>query len=341
MFKSTIVRSIQIVIITLFCLNVAAATATAQESVNVYSARIEKLIKPAFDAFTKKTGIQVKYLTAKEAILLERLKAEGKYTDADVLITVDAGNLWLASREGVLQPVTSSRLERQVPASLRSPDGSWFGLTVRARTIVYSLERVSPDELSTYEDLGNPKWQGRLCLRTSKKVYNKSMVATMIRSLGEDRATKVVSGWMKNQPRIYPKDSSLLKGIAAGKCDVGIVNTYYLGRELAKKPGFPVGLFWANQSDRGVHVNISGAGVTRYARNKENAIKLIEFLSSEEAQNLFADNNMEYPVNPEVKPSSRLTDWWGQTFKADRVNVAAAGEHQKAAVKLMAKAGYR
>ncbi len=318
-----------------------STTIFAGENVNVYSARIEKLIKPAFDAFTRQTGITVTFLTGKEAILLERLKAEGQHTKADMLITVDAGNLWLASREGVLQPVYSKTLHQQIPSSLRDPDNNWYGLTVRARTIVYSKERVNSSELSTYEDLGNSKWNGRLCLRTSKKVYNKSMVATMLKELGPHKTEKIVGGWMDNKPRILPKDSSLLKAIAAGKCDVGIVNTYYLGRELAKNTNFPVSLLWANQNDRGVHVNISGAGVTKYAKNRENAIKLIEFLSSEEAQNLFADNNMEYPVNPVVKPSPRLIQWWGPSFKADSVNVAAAGEYQKQAVKLMAALGYR
>ncbi len=321
--------------------NIISFNAFAEETVNVYSARIEKLIKPAFDAFTKKTGIKVVYLTAKEAVLLERLKAEGKHTNADLLITVDAGNLWLATQEGVLQSVQSQVLNKQVPASLRDPGSQWFGLTIRARTIVYSKDRVQPAELSTYAALGDPKWKDRLCLRTSKKVYNKSLVATMIKSLGKDKTEEIVGGWVNNNARIMPKDSSLLKAIAAGKCDVGIANTYYLGRELAKNPDFPVALYWANQNDRGVHVNISGAGVTKYAKNKNNAVKLLEFLSSEEAQNLFADDNMEFPVNPGVKPSEKLVRWWGGSFKADSVNVAAAGEYQKSAVQLMATLGYK
>lgn len=314
---------------------------SAADVVNVYSARIEKLIKPAFDAFTEKTGIKVNYLTAKEAVLLERLKAEGAYTKADLLITVDAGNLWLAANQGVLQSVESSVLDRQVPEYLKDAKNQWFGLTVRARTIVYSKDRVNPSELSTYADLGNPKWKDRLCLRTSKKVYNKSLVATMIQTMGEDKAEATIQGWMSNNPTIYPKDSTLLKAIAAGKCDVGIANTYYLGRELNKDSEFPVGLFWANQQDRGVHVNISGGGVTRHAKNRENAIKLLEFLSSEEAQNLFADENMEYPVNPSVLPSQKLRQWWGEAVKMDTVNVDVAGSLQKDAVRLMNRLGYK
>ncbi len=311
------------------------------EVVNVYSSRIEKLIKPAFDAFTQETGIKVEYLTAKEAELIERLTAEGKNTKADVLLTVDAGNLWLAKNKGLLQSIDSEVLSNQVPAHLRDPDGNWFGLTVRARTIVYSKDRVQPSELSTYAALGDSKWKGRLCLRTSKKVYNKSLVGTMIKSMGEDKAKAIVAGWMENEPSIEAKDSGVLKAIAAGKCDVGLVNTYYLGRELKKDPSFPVALFWANQEERGVHVNVSGGGVTQHAKHKENAIRLLEFLSSEKAQNLFADENMEYPVNPNVKPSPLIAEWWGNVFKQDPVNVASAGEYQAAAVKLMERAGYR
>lgn len=309
--------------------------------VNVYSARIEMLIKPAFDAFTEETGIRVEYLTAKEAELIERLKAEGKYTETDVLITVDAGNLWLAKQADVLQPISSLVLDANIPNRLRSPTGHWYGLTVRARTIVHHKERVQPSELSTYAALGNPKWKDRLCLRTSKKVYNKSLVGTMIKSLGADKTREIVDGWVNNNAYIEAKDSGVLKAIAAGKCDVGIVNTYYLGRELKKDPNFPVQLFWANQQAEGTHVNISGAGVTKHAKHKEEAIRLLEFLSSEKAQNLFADENMEYPANPKVAPSPLLAEWWGDTFKQDSVNVSAAGEYQAEAVKLMARARYR
>lgn len=321
-------------------LSVISATALA-EQVNVYSARIEKLVKPAFDAFERDTGIKVNLLTGSEAALIERMKAEKQFSPADILLTVDAGNLWKAQNEGLLQPVSSAMLETNVPASLRDPAGHWFGLTVRARTIVYSTERVNPAELSTYEDLGNPKWRGRLCLRTSKKVYNKSLVATMIAAIGPVKTEAVLAGWMRNQPIIHDSDGHLLKGIAKGQCDLGLVNTYYLGRELVKDSNFPVGLFWANQDDRGAHVNISGAGVVKYAPNKANAIKLLEFLSSPAAQNLFADDNMEYPVNASVSPSARLVAWWGADFKRDQVNVAAAGTLQSDAVKMMARVGYQ
>ena len=336
--KTKVLTSLASVLLTLMLMT--PANLFAENYVNVYSSRIEKLIKPAFDLFTKETGIKVNFTTASEAELIERLKAEEKYTKADMLITVDAGNLWIAAKNNLLQPVKSDILNSNIPSSLRDPLGQWYGLTVRSRTIVYSSERVTKSELSTYEDLGNPKWKNRLCLRTSKKVYNKSLIASMIKSLGQKKTEQIVSGWMKNDPKIYPKDSSLLNAIVAGKCDVGIVNTYYLGRQIVKNPKYPVTLFWANQKGRGVHVNISGAGVTKYAKRKNNSLKLLEFLSSKKAQNLFADNNLEYPANQNVKPSEQLIKWWG-SFKQDQVNVASAGELQKDAVFLMTTLGYK
>ncbi|MFQ5839356.1 MAG: extracellular solute-binding protein [Candidatus Methylomirabilales bacterium] len=315
------------------------APAGAPSEVLVYSARIERLIKPMFDAFTAKTGIAVKYSTAKAAQLFERLKAEGANTPADVLMTVDAGNLWLAEQAGLLQGFQSTVIARNIPAHLRATDNAWVGLSVRARPIMYSTERVQPAELSTYEALGNPQWRGRLCLRTSRKVYTQSLVATTIKTLGERQTEEVVRGWMKNKPRIFNSDTKMLKAIAAGQCDVTIANTYYLARLQAKDPGFPVGVFWPNQNNRGVHVNISGAGVTRHAQHRAAAIQLIEFLSSAEAQNLYADTNYEYPANPAVKPSTLILGW-GE-FKADQVDVAAAGALQAAAVKLLDRVGYK
>ncbi len=309
------------------------------DAVVVYSARIEKLIKPMFDAFTARTGIEVQYLTAKEAELFERLKAEGPHTPADVFITVDAGNLWLAEQAGLLQGFNSSVISQNIPAHLRAKDNAWVGLSVRARTIMYSTKRVTPSDLSTYEALGNPQWKGRLCLRTSRKVYTQSMVATMIKTLGEQRTEEVVRGWMANTRRIFNSDTQILKAIAAGQCDVTMANTYYLARLKAKDPGFPVAVFWPNQNGRGVHVNISGAGVTKYAKHRTNAIQLIEFLSSAEAQNLYADTNYEYPANPTVKPNTLIFDW-GE-FKADTMDVAAAGALQAAAVKLFDRVGYK
>jgi iron(III) transport system substrate-binding protein len=313
--------------------------AGAPGEVVVYSARIETLIKPMFDAFTAKTGIPVKYFTAGEKELFERLQSEGVNTPADVFMTVDVGNLWIAENAGLLQGITSEVIDNNIPSHLRAKNNEWVGLSVRARPIIYSTERIKPSDLSTYEALGDPKWNGKLCFRTSKKVYTQSLVATMIKTLGEERTEGIVRAWMANQPRIFESDSKLLEAIAAGQCDVGITNTYYLAHLVAKDAKVPVAVFWPNQGDRGVHVNISGAGVTKHAKRRDQAIQLLEFLSSADAQNLYADVNYEYPANPAVKPSTIISAWGD--FKADRVDVAAAGELQAAAVKLMDRVGYK
>jgi len=324
-------------------LSVAALPVLA-EGIVVYSARNEQLIKPLFDAYTRDTGVQIRFITDKEGPLMARLKAEGKNTPADVLLTVDAGNLWQASQEGLLRPIRSQILETNVPAHLRDPDNEWFGLSVRARTIVYNTGKVKPADLSTYEDLADPKWKGRLCLRTSKKVYNQSLVAMMIAGYGEARTEDIVSGWVANLATSpFPDDTKALEAVAAGQCDVTLVNTYYFGRLMAQNPDLPLAIFWPNQNlqDRaaGVHVNISGAGVTRHAKNPAGAQKLIEWLSSDQAQNLFADVNLEYPVNPKVAPDRNVAAWG--SFRQNLVNVKEAGSLQVSAVKLMDRVGYK
>jgi len=314
------------------------------EEVVVYSARNEQLIKPLFDAYTRETGVQIKFITDKEGPLMARLKAEGKNTPADVLLTVDAGNLWQASEEGLLRPIKSKVLETNVPAHLRDPDHEWFGLSVRARTMVYNSSKVKPGELTTYEDLASPKWKGRLCLRTSKKVYNQSLVAMMIHEYGEGKTEDMVRGWVANLATSpFPDDTKAMEAVAAGQCDVTIVNTYYFGRLMEKSPNLPLAIFWPNQNlknkSAGVHVNISGAGVTRHAKNPAGAQKLIEWLSSDKAQNLFADVNLEYPVNPKVAPDKAVAAWG--SFKQSLINVKEAGSLQVKAVKLMDRASYK
>jgi len=312
----------------------------AADEIVIYSARNEQLIKPLFDAYTAETGTQIKFITDKEGPLLERLKAEATNTPADMLITVDAGNLWLAAKEGVLAKVDSKVLKANIPAHLRDPDNRWFGLSVRARTIVYSTARVKPADLATYEALGDAKWKGRLCLRTSKKVYNQSLVAMMIARLGEAKTEQIVKSWVANLATdVFPDDTKLMEAIAAGQCDVGIVNTYYFGRLMQKQPSTPVALFWPNQKDRGVHVNVSGAGITAHAKHRAAAVKFLEWLSSQKAQNLFADENLEYPVNPKIKPHASVAAWG--KFKQDTINVSKAGQLQAQAVMLMDRAGYK
>lgn len=322
----------------------AAALPVLAEGIVVYSARNEQLIKPLFDAYTRDTGVQIRFITDKEGPLMARLKAEGKNTPADVLLTVDAGNLWQASEEGLLRPIRSQTLETNVPAHLRDPDNEWFGLSVRARTIVYNTGKLKPAQLSTYEDLADPKWKGRVCLRTSKKVYNQSLVAMMITGYGEARTEDIVSGWVANLATSpFPDDTQALEAVAAGQCDLTLVNTYYFGRLMAQNPELPLAIFWPNQNlqDRaaGVHVNISGAGVTRHAKNPAGAQKLIEWLSSDQAQNLFADVNLEYPVNPKVAPDRNVAAWG--SFRQNLVNVKEAGSLQVSAVKLMDRVGYK
>ncbi|ODU31663.1 MAG: Fe(3+) ABC transporter substrate-binding protein [Thiobacillus sp. SCN 62-729] len=322
----------------------AAALPTAAEEIVVYSARNEQLIKPLFDAYTRDTGVQIKFITDKEGPLMARLKAEGRNTPADMLLTVDAGNLWQASEEGLLRPIQSKTLQANVPAHLRDPDNEWFGLSVRARTLVYNTRKVKPADLSTYEDLANPKWKNRLCLRTSKKVYNQSLVAMMITEYGEGKTEDIVRGWVANLATSpFPDDTKAMEAVAAGQCDVTLVNTYYFGRLMAKQSNLPLAVFWPNQNLKnkaaGVHVNISGAGVTRYARNPAGAQKLIEWLSSDKAQNLFADVNLEYPANPNVTPDETVAAWG--SFRQNLINVKEAGSLQAKAVKLMDRAGYK
>ncbi len=310
------------------------------DTVTVYSARNEQLIKPLFDAYTKETGTKIQVLTDKEGPLLERLKAEGAKSPADVLITVDAGNLWHAGRLGLLRPIKSPVLNTNIPANLRDPKGEWYGLSVRARTIIYNKKFVNPAKLSTYEALAEPEWKGKLCLRTSKKVYNQSLVATMMATLGEQKTEEVVRGWVANlATEVFADDNGVIKAVAAGQCEVGIVNTYYLARALDKDPNMPVGLFWANQKERGVHVNVSGAGVTKNAPNAVGGQKLIEWLSGDTAQSIYTNEDFEYPANPKVKPDSIIRHWG--PFKMDLINVSKAGELQAAATKLMDRAGYR
>lgn len=323
-----------------------ASTTTEQAAVDisepviVYSSRQEYLIKPLFDRFTAETGIEVQYQTGEEGPLLARLQAEGSATFADVLYTVDAGNLWSAANKGLLAPLESTVLENNIPEHLRDPQNQWFGLSVRARTIVYSKARVNPVELSTYEALADPKWHGRLCLRTSKKVYNMSLVATMIERLGEQATQTIVESWVDNLAApVFSSDNLVIEAIAAGQCDVGLVNTYYLGRMLADDPNYPVALFWANQHTNGTHVNISGAGVTRYAKNPQGAQLLLEWLSTEEPQHMFSELNLEFPANPAIA-STALVASWGD-FLQDRINVEAAGRLQAKAVMLMDRADYR
>lgn len=312
----------------------------ASTTLTIYSARNEQLLNPILQQYTAATGIQTKLVTADAGPLLERLRAEGEQTAADLLVTVDAGNLWQAGESGLLRSLESPTLAQRVPAHLRDPENRWYGLSIRARTIVHHQERAPADSLSSYAALAGPDWKGRLCLRTSAKVYNQSLVAMMIAERGAEQTEAIVKGWVDNLASPpFPNDTAVMEAIAAGLCDVGIVNTYYFGRLQRENPEIPLALFWPDQDGNGVHVNVSGAGVTTHAKHPAEAQALLEWLASPEAQQRFGGDNMEYPVHRDVPPVPAVAAW-GE-FKQNPLNVAEAGRLQAEAVQLMDRAGYR
>jgi len=321
-----------------------AGTVAEAKPLIVYSSRAEHLIQPVFDLYTQQTGKQIQFITDKAGVLIERLKQEGESTPADVFITVDAGNLGYAAAEGLLLPLQSPVLEANVPAHLRDEENRWTGLSLRARTIVYSTERVSPEELSTYEALGDEGWEGRLCLRTSKKVYNQSLVAMLIAEHGEEQTQQIVEAWVNNLA-VAPlsNDTKEMEAIIAGQCDVGIVNSYYFGRMKVANPDLALALFWPNQnadesSTIGVHVNISGAGVLNHSKQAAAAQAFVEWMASDDAQAIFGGVNQEYPINPAIAVDPEVKSWGD--FKASDLPLSRAYELQPAAVKLMDRAGY-
>lgn len=324
-------------IVTVTATVLAGCTTTSSDDVvRVYSGRHYDL-EPAFEEFAQETGISVEFLYGGDAELRERILAEGEDTIADVYITVDVGNLYLAAEQGIFQPLDLPQVDAAVPDNLRHPDDLWVGLARRARTIVYDPSAVDPAELSTYEDLADPRWEGRLCLRRSTDAYTQSLVASLIAAEGEEVASDVVDGWVANA-EIYNNDVTILDNIAEGDCEVGIVNHYYLARELADDPDYPVELMWANQDDRGVHVNLSGGGVTANAPNPAAGRQLIEWLATD-GQSAFVDDNFEYPANPDVEPAELLVRF-GE-FEADPVNANELGSHNRDAVELLAESGYQ
>ncbi|MEX2149876.1 MAG: extracellular solute-binding protein [Steroidobacteraceae bacterium] len=318
----------------------AGPARAAGEPLVVYTARKYQLVDELFQEYGRNRGIEVKFVTDDGAPLIQRLIAEGAHSPADLFISVDAGDLWRASEAGLLAPVESPMLEAAIPAHLRDPEGRWFGLAVRARTIAYSTERVKPAELSTYAALGDARWKGKLCLRSGKHAYNQSLVAMMIGDLGEAATERVVRSWIANLAAPpFSSDTLLLKAIAAGQCDVGIVNSYYLGRLQAETPAFPVQIFWADQKAGGTHVNISGGGVTTHANNRAEAIRFLEWIASPPIQQRFAAVNYEFPANAGVAPLPVVAAWG--KFEPNLVNVGTIGRTQPAAVRLLDRAGWR
>ncbi len=311
----------------------------------IYSSRNEQLILPLIEAYQKETGTKVRFVTDKPEPLIEKIKAEGELTPADILMTVDAGNLWRASQAGLFQTLNSPVLEKAIPANFRATNNEWFGFSQRARTIVYSTDRVSPEKLSTYEDLANSNWKGKLCLRTSKKVYNQSLVAMLIAKHGVEKTEGLVKSLVSNLATDpFSNDTKTMEAILAGQCDVAIVNSYYFGRMQKKDPDLGLKLFWPNQSAQadelsGVHVNVSGAGVLQHAKNPENAKHFMEWMTGSQAQTILAKGNMEYPVVGSAENDPLVASWGG--FTSDSQSLTKAGELQAEAVKLMDRAGYR
>ena len=324
----------------------ACAERAPAPDVVVYTSRQEHLVKPLFDAFERQTGRRVAYLSGKAAPLIEKLRAEAQSTSADLLLTVDVGMLWNAADQGLLREFSAPWLAEAIPAHLRDARGRWIGLSVRARAIAYARERVDRSALSTYRALGAPRWRGRLCLRTGKSAYNRSLVAMLIARLGEAAAERAVRAWVANLAQApFASDVQALRALLAGACDVTVVNSYYFARleresRLASEP-FPLAIFWPDQGDgeHGAHVNVSGAGITRHAPRPEAAAALLRWLSGVDAQRMLAAGNLEYPANPAAAVDPALAAWGA--FRADQRHLSAAGRLQPDAVRLMDRAGYR
>lgn len=329
-------RLLRIAVLSVLLTLVATACGTADDDVlRVYSARHYDL-EQAFEQFAEETGIDVEFLYLDDAELRERIRAEGEDTQADVYMTVDAGNLALAASQGIFQPLESDVVDEVVPSNLRDAEGLWTGLSLRARTIVYAPDRVDAGELSTYADLADPRWEDRLCLRRSTNVYTQSLVASLIANHGEQRALEIVRGWADNA-QILNNDVAIIENIEAGTCDVGITNHYYLARLLEDDPDLPVEVFWANQDTTGTHVNISGAGVTAEADDPDLAAQLIEWLATT-GQSAFVDGNHEYPVNESVDPEPMIAEFGD--FAVDPLDATEFGQLNAEAIELMARAGY-
>ena len=324
----------------LLSLFIIFSCAKDSSELTVYTSRQPQLIEPIVEQFTNETGIKVNLLSGNAQELMERIDIEGEDSPADIFMTVDAGVLWQAAERDILAKIDSEILNENIPAHLRDSKNEWFGLSKRARTIVFSSDQFKDNDFSTYEDLADPKWKGKLCLRTSKKVYNRSLIASMIDAYGFDKSKEVVSGWVSNlATEVFSNDTNALKAVSSGQCGVTIVNTYYLARLLDDPEYNNLSLFWANQSDRGVHVNISGAGVVKTSKNKKNAVLFLEYMSSNKAQDFYASANKEYPVLIGAKIDESIENWG--SFSEHTINVSKLGSLQKEAVFLAQKVGYK
>ena len=330
------------------CLVSGPVTATAQDKVvNLYSSRHYQTDQALYDTFTKQTGIKINLIEGGEDPLIERVRNEGDKSPADVLITVDAGRLWRAEQLGLFQPVKSKVLDSRIPAAFRHPDGLWYGFSTRARIIAYSKERVKPGEITSYEDLANPRWKGKICTRSSGHVYNLSLISSLVNYMGEAKAEEWTKSVASNLARA-PKggDTDQLMGVAAGECDLAISNTYYYVRLMrSQKPADreaveKIGVVLPNQKDRGTHVNVSGAGVLKHAPNREAAVLFLEYLAGDQAQKYFANGNNEWPAVASVTPDNPQLATLGK-FKTDTLNLAIVGKNQPTAQKIADRSGFK
>jgi iron(III) transport system substrate-binding protein len=315
-----------------------SACGGGDDNLQVYSGR-HYGIEAAFEQFTEDTGIEVDFLTGNDAELREKIAAEGDETEADAYITVDAGNLAAAASQGLFQPLDSDVLEAAIPAELSDPEGLWYGLTVRARTMVYNPDLIAEADVPpTYEALADPEWEGRLCMRNSSNVYQQSLVASLIAHHGYDTALEIVEGWAANA-EIFSNDVLILEALNDGLCEVGVTNHYYLARAYDEDPDLDVELIWANQDDRGTHINVSGGGVTAHSSHPEEAKAFLEWLATDGQQVLIGGNH-EFPANPDVPPDEVLVERFGVDFVRDPLEASVFGELNPDAVRLMDEAGY-
>ncbi|MGN8226659.1 Fe(3+) ABC transporter substrate-binding protein [Gracilimonas sp. BCB1] len=332
----------------LIALAMIFASCSGQEEVNVYSARHYDTDQALYEKFTEQTGIEVNLIEGGSDELIERVKSEGINSPADILITVDAGRLWRAEEADILQPLESETLEERIPSSFRHPDGLWAGLSKRVRGLVVNPDAVENFEELTYEDLAAPRFEGRVCIRSSNNIYNQSLVASMIETIGAEATEEWAEGLVSNFAR-DPQggDRDQIRGVAAGVCDVAVANHYYLAvmltgdDEADLEAASKVAFVFPNQGEdeRGAHVNISGAGILKNAPNKDNAIAFLEYLTTTEAQKYYIGGNNEYPINDEAEKADVLEEF-GE-FKSDAVNVSALGRNNPEAIQIMDRAGWK
>ena len=322
-------------------LALASSYVSAQEVVNVYSARHYDTDLALYKTFEKQTGIRVNLIEAASDALIERIVNEGKYSPADLLITVDAGRLYRAEQKEIFSSVNSSILEKRIPDYLRHPEGLWFGLSKRARVIIYNKKQGLPENLTTYADLASSDFKGSVCMRSSNNIYNISLLAAMLSHEGEKKSEDWAKGVVKNLYKAPGgNDTANINAVASGECRVSLVNSYYLARLSSNNKNLmnQVGVIFPNQADRGTHVNISGAGVLKYAPNRKNAIRFLEFLTESEAQSIFVAGNNEYPVVEGAEVTEALKAMG--SFKEDTINANELGVNQAAAVRVFDRAGW-